>query len=78
MRSKLRRRSPPLPAWRRRTPSSRAAGVVHAAPVDITLLNINDFHGRIDPANNLTTRWATTIENERVIDTDASCSVPAT
>ena len=33
-----------------------------AAPVTIQLLNINDFHGRID-AN--TTKWATTIEQLR-------------
>lgn len=44
------------------------ANVVHAAPVSITLLNVNDFHGRIDPTNDLTTKWATTIENERVTD----------
>ncbi|WP_207619311.1 bifunctional UDP-sugar hydrolase/5'-nucleotidase [Nocardioides sp. IC4_145] len=34
----------------------------HAATVDITLLNINDFHGRID-AN--TTKFATTVEQVR-------------
>ncbi|MDN4174145.1 5'-nucleotidase C-terminal domain-containing protein [Nocardioides sp. SOB77] len=34
----------------------------HAATVDITLLNINDFHGRID-AN--TTKFATTVEQIR-------------
>ncbi len=39
-----------------------------AGPVTITLLNVNDFHGRIDPTNNLTTKWATTIEQERVTD----------
>src|SRR3954454_373888 len=44
------------------------SGVVHAAPVSLTLLNINDFHGRIDPVGDLTTRWATTIEQERTID----------
>ncbi|HEY4607578.1 MAG TPA: hypothetical protein VIH06_00170, partial [Ilumatobacteraceae bacterium] len=44
------------------------AGVVHAAPVTLTLLNINDFHGRIDPVGDLTTKWATTIEQERVTD----------
>src|SRR6185312_7553190 len=43
-------------------------GVAHAAPVTITLLNINDFHGRIDPTNDLTTKWATTIEQQRVAD----------
>ncbi|MCU1502231.1 MAG: multifunctional nuclease/2,3-cyclic-nucleotide [Ilumatobacteraceae bacterium] len=42
--------------------------VVHAAPVAITLLNVNDFHGRIDPANDLTTKWATTIEQQRALD----------
>ena len=30
------------------------------------MLNINDFHGRIDPANDLTTKWATTIEQQRI------------
>lgn len=44
---------------------------VNAAPVTITILNINDFHGRIDPNNMLTTKWATTIEAQRVIDPDA-------
>lgn len=34
----------------------------HAVPVDIRLLNINDFHGRID-AN--TTKFATTVEQQR-------------
>ncbi|MCR6032963.1 hypothetical protein GGQ22_16180 [Nocardioides sp. zg-579] len=34
----------------------------HAATVDITLLNINDFHGRIDEN---TTKFATTIEEIR-------------
>src|SRR4029079_16685385 len=47
------------------------SGIVHAAPVDITLLNINDFHGRIDPTHDLTTKWATTIEQERVTDPEA-------
>ena len=44
------------------------AGPAHAVPAPvttITLLNVNDFHGRIDTTNNLTTRWATTIETER-------------
>ena len=45
-----------------------APATVHAAPVTITILNINDFHGRIDPNNMLTTKWASTIEAERVID----------
>src|SRR3954468_24011938 len=44
------------------------AAIVHAAPVTLTLLNINDFHGRIDPVNDLTTKWATTIEQQRAID----------
>ncbi|MEO5899177.1 MAG: metallophosphoesterase, partial [Ilumatobacteraceae bacterium] len=43
-------------------------GVVHAAPQTITLLNVNDFHGRIDPAGDLTTKWATTIEQQRAAD----------
>jgi 5'-nucleotidase len=34
----------------------------HAAPVDITLLNINDFHGRIDGN---TVAFAATVEEER-------------
>ena len=38
------------------------AAPASAAPVTIQLLNINDFHGRID-AN--TTKWATTIEQLR-------------
>ena len=38
------------------------ASPVAAAPVTIQLLNVNDFHGRID-AN--TTKWATTIEGLR-------------
>jgi 5'-nucleotidase len=38
------------------------ASPASAAPVTIQLLNINDFHGRID-AN--TTKWATTIEGLR-------------
>src|SRR3954467_5563418 len=42
--------------------------VVHAAPASLTWLNLNDFHGRIDPVGDLTTRWATTIEQERTID----------
>lgn len=40
-----------------------------AAPVSIRLLNINDFHGRID-AN--TTKFATTIEQERAEAGDAN------
>src|SRR6478735_4932579 len=71
MRSKLRRRVAATIAGLAAVGTAvvvAPAGVVHAAPVDITLLNINDFHGRIDPANNLTTRWATTIENERLTD----------
>jgi 5'-nucleotidase len=39
-----------------------AAPSAHAASVEIQLLNINDFHGRID-AN--TTKFATTVENLR-------------
>ncbi|GAA1914798.1 5'-nucleotidase C-terminal domain-containing protein [Nocardioides hwasunensis] len=39
-----------------------AAPSAYAAPVTIQLLNINDFHGRID-AN--TTKFATTVENLR-------------
>ncbi|WP_210503884.1 bifunctional metallophosphatase/5'-nucleotidase [Nocardioides xinjiangensis] len=39
-----------------------------AAAVPVTILNFNDFHGRID---NNTTRWATTIEQNR----DASTMV---
>jgi len=46
-----------------------AAAPAHAAPVDIRLLNINDFHGRID-AN--TTKFATTIEQERAEAGDAN------
>ncbi|WP_426246627.1 bifunctional metallophosphatase/5'-nucleotidase [Nocardioides sp. LHG3406-4] len=38
----------------------------HAAPVDIRLLNINDFHGRIDDN---TTKFATTIEQNRNANT---------
>src|SRR6478735_6770775 len=71
MRSKLRRRVAATIAGLAAVGTAvvvAPAGVVHAAPVDITLLNINDFHGRIDPANNLTTRWATTIEQERATD----------
>ncbi|GGO75367.1 bifunctional metallophosphatase/5'-nucleotidase [Nocardioides deserti] len=41
----------------------------HAATVDITLLNINDFHGRID-AN--TTKFATTVEQVRAEAGDAN------
>lgn len=44
------------------------ATTVHAASQTITLLNINDFHGRIDPTNDLTTKWATTIETQRALD----------
>ncbi len=44
---------------------------VHAANQTITLLNVNDFHGRIDTANDLTTKWATTIEQQRLIDPNA-------
>src|SRR4051812_34761001 len=44
------------------------ASPVRAAPVSITLLNINDFHGRIEPVGDLTTKWATTIEDQRAID----------
>ena len=47
------------------------ASPAEAAPVTVTLLNINDFHGRIDTTNNLTTRWATTIEQERLVDSEA-------
>ena len=68
--------------WRRRLVTSLAAvgmvggvvaaspaGPVHAAPaVTITLLNVNDFHGRIDPVGDLTTKWATTIEQQRALD----------
>src|SRR3954454_9170706 len=45
-----------------------ATAPVEAANQTITLLNINDFHGRIDPTNDLTTKWATTIEQQRAID----------
>jgi 2',3'-cyclic-nucleotide 2'-phosphodiesterase (5'-nucleotidase family) len=41
---------------------------VHAANQTITLLNVNDFHGRIDPTGDLTTKWATTIEQQRALD----------
>jgi 2',3'-cyclic-nucleotide 2'-phosphodiesterase (5'-nucleotidase family) len=44
------------------------SGIVHAADVTLTFLNVNDFHGRIDPANDLTTKWATTIEQQRALD----------
>ena len=44
------------------------ASPVHAASQTITLLNVNDFHGRIDPASDLTTKWATTIEQQRALD----------
>src|SRR4051812_3213693 len=47
------------------------ASPVHAASQTITLLNINDFHGRIDTAGDLTTKWATTIEQQRAIDSNA-------
>ncbi len=41
-------------------------GKHHKPPTTtITLLNFNDFHGRIDPVNDLTTKWATTIEAQR-------------
>jgi 2',3'-cyclic-nucleotide 2'-phosphodiesterase (5'-nucleotidase family) len=43
------------------------AAPAHAAPVDLTILAINDFHGRID-AN--TTKWATTIETIRAAKGD--------
>jgi 2',3'-cyclic-nucleotide 2'-phosphodiesterase (5'-nucleotidase family) len=43
-------------------PVAFVAAPAQAAPVSITLLNINDFHGRID-AN--TTKFATTIEQIR-------------
>jgi 5'-nucleotidase len=48
------------------------AAPVQAANQTITLLNINDFHGRIDPTNDLTTKWATTIEQQRAIDPDGT------
>ena len=41
----------------------------HAAPVPITLLNINDFHGRIDSN---TTKFATTIEQIRASQGEAN------
>ncbi|MCW2793197.1 MAG: hypothetical protein JWO76_2295 [Nocardioides sp.] len=41
----------------------------NAAPVDLTIIAINDFHGRID-AN--TTKWATTIETIRAAKGDAN------
>src|SRR5689334_5398203 len=41
---------------------SMQPGQASAAPVTIQLLNINDFHGRIDSN---TTKWATTIEQLR-------------
>jgi len=47
------------------------ASPVHAATQTITLLNVNDFHGRIEPAGDLTTKWATRIEQERVTDPSA-------
>lgn len=40
-----------------------------AAPVSLTLLTVNDFHGRID-AN--TTKWATTIETIRAAKGDSN------
>ena len=40
-------------------------GSASAAPVTIQLLTINDFHGRIDGN---TTRWATTIEQQRLLN----------
>jgi len=47
------------------------ASPVRAASQTITLLNVNDFHGRIEPTNGLTTKWATTIEQQRVLDPNA-------
>ncbi|MGZ4464455.1 MAG: bifunctional metallophosphatase/5'-nucleotidase [Nocardioides sp.] len=44
----------------------------HAAPVSITLLTVNDFHGRID-AN--TTKWATTIETIRAAKGEGSTAL---
>lgn len=46
------------------------ASVSAADPVTITLLSINDFHGRIDTTGDLTTKWATTIEQQRALDPD--------
>src|SRR6478735_7912158 len=74
MRSKLRRRVAATIAGLAAVGTAvvvAPSGIVHAAPVDITLLNINDFHGRIDSTNDLTTKWATTIEQERAIDPQA-------
>ncbi len=73
MRSKLRRRFTAVIAAAAAVGAivvTAPLGVAHAAPTtNITLLNINDFHGRIDTANNLTTNWATTIEKERAAAT---------
>ena len=44
----------------------------HAAPVTVTIVAVNDFHGRID-AN--TTKWATTIEDIRAAKGDANTVV---
>lgn len=41
----------------------------HAAPVTIRLLNLNDFHGRID---NNTTKFATTVEQARLAAGEAN------
>ncbi|MFT3853013.1 MAG: 5'-nucleotidase C-terminal domain-containing protein [Ilumatobacteraceae bacterium] len=46
------------------------ATVSAADPVTVTLLSINDFHGRIDTSGDLTTKWATTIEQQRALDPD--------
>ena len=45
------------------------ATTAHAAPVDVTVLDFNDFHGRID-AN--TTKFATTIEQARAAAGEAN------
>ncbi len=58
--------SPSAEPWCSRRPASSTP-----RRSTITLLNINDFHGRIDPTNDLTTKWATTIEKERVTDPEA-------
>jgi 5'-nucleotidase len=42
------------------------ASPASAATVDVSVLNFNDFHGRID---NNTTKWATTIEENRDANT---------
>ena len=50
------------------------AGVVHAAPVDDHVAEHQRLPRPHRPANDLTTKWATTIEQERAIDPNAAAA----